>query len=474
MEFVDRTEELGRLNALARKPQGGMCVVYGRRRVGKTRLLLEWSRKHGGLYTVADPSAASVQRRYLAEALSRVFEGFQAVEYPDWRSLFQRLAAEARNRGWRGPLVLDELPCLVTGAAELPGVLQHWLYHEAKAARLVVALAGSSQRIMQGMVLDASAPLYGRAVEILRLQPLLAGYLRDALDLEKERDVVETYAVWGGTPRYWELAEDFGPDLDSAVDRLALDPLSPLHLEPDRLLLEEVPTAAALRPVLDAIGMGAHRVSEIAARIGQPATSLSRVLLRLQDLDLVRREVSFGEPEKRTKRALYRMADPFFAFWFKVVAPHRAALAGTSRVHRIKLWRKAKPSLVAGAWEDLARRSVARISSSRCPLSRYGPWTTAGRFWHGEGPEWDVVAISADERHLLLGEAKWPANKVSASLCRELGAGLLRRGVPPIPDAGRYKVVHALFLPEAPRGLGWRNGASPLVITAKHVLAALR
>ena len=60
MEFIDRLEEMARLDAFARKAQGGFAVVYGRRRVGKTRLLLEWCRRHGGAYSVADPSSAAV------------------------------------------------------------------------------------------------------------------------------------------------------------------------------------------------------------------------------------------------------------------------------------------------------------------------------------------------------------------------------------------------------------------------------
>jgi hypothetical protein len=129
VKFLDRKEERARLDGLARKVAGGLAVVYGRRRVGKTRLLLEWCRKHGGAYTVADPSAAPVQRRYFAESLSSIIPGFHEVDYPDWRSLLRRLALEAKSRRSRGPLVFDELPLLVSSAPEPPGVLQHWVDH---------------------------------------------------------------------------------------------------------------------------------------------------------------------------------------------------------------------------------------------------------------------------------------------------------------------------------------------------------
>lgn len=177
MKFLNRTEELERLDRLATREGGGLAVVYGRRRIGKTRLLLEWSKRHGGLYTVADQSSAEVQRRYFAQAVAERLPGFGDVDYPDWRTLLTRLARDAEAASWRGPLVIDELPYLVNVSPELPSVLQRWIDHEAARARLVVALAGSSQRMMQGLVLLGNAPLYGRAREILDLGPIDPAFL---------------------------------------------------------------------------------------------------------------------------------------------------------------------------------------------------------------------------------------------------------------------------------------------------------
>lgn len=113
-------------------------------------------------------------------------------------------------------------------------------------------------------------------------------------------------------PQYWELAHAARGKLEARIDALVLDPMGPLHHEPDRLLLEETPSAVELRPLLDAIGAGIHRASEIAARAGRPVTSLARPLDRLMELGLVRREVPAGEPPRQTKRSLYRLAEPFF------------------------------------------------------------------------------------------------------------------------------------------------------------------
>src|SRR6185295_18894890 len=110
--------------------------------------------------------------------------------------------------GWRGPLIFDEFPYLVLASPELPSVLQRWIDHDAREARLKVAIAGSSQRMMQGFVLSGEAPLFGRASEILEIQPLPPVHLREVFDVPDGLRWVELYTAWGGIPRYWELAQE--------------------------------------------------------------------------------------------------------------------------------------------------------------------------------------------------------------------------------------------------------------------------
>ncbi len=97
MRFLDREREMARLNALVQRRASGLAVLWGRRRVGKTRLLVEWCRSHEGLYTVADLSAESIQRRYLAEAVATRFPGLVDGEYRDWRGFFRALTREAQH-----------------------------------------------------------------------------------------------------------------------------------------------------------------------------------------------------------------------------------------------------------------------------------------------------------------------------------------------------------------------------------------
>jgi AAA+ ATPase superfamily predicted ATPase len=447
MKFFNREPELERLTLLSSSSEGGLAVVYGRRRIGKTRLLLEWVQQHGGLYTVADLSTADVQRQYLSQAAAATLPGFADVRYPDWSALLARLAADARANEWRGPIVFDELPYLVQQSPELPSLLQRWIDHEARDARLAVAIAGSSQRMMQGLVLSPDAPLYGRAREIIELGPLPPSHLGEALELDRPASVVEAYGCWGGIPRYWELAAQQRGTMRARVERLALDPLGALHREPDRILLEEIPPALEVRPILDAIGSGAHRVSEIAGRIGRPATSMSRPLDRLVGMGLVVRGVPFGESEKKSRASLYRISDPFFRLWFRVVAPHRAQLASGPRESRLALLDRFWENLIAESWEDLCRARLPFISP-RSTVGRLGRWGAASRWWKGNAPEWDLVSSTEDRSKLLLGEVKWSARSFSSSALRKEAERLAAREPPPLPTSPAREIVRALFVPE--------------------------
>ena len=449
MLFLNRTEEMERLDRTLGRRAGGLVVVYGRRRIGKTRLLLEWVAKHSGLYTVADQSTPEIQRRYFAEAVAQRLTGFADVAYSDWQSLFARLAREAKANNWRGPIVIDELPYLVVTSPELPSILQKWLDHAAKDARLVVAVAGSSQRMMQGLVLSASAPLYGRAQEILPLAPLEATWLQKVFPRQSLKSQIEAYSAWGGVPRYWELAADEAGSLMNVIDRLVLDPLGPLHREPDRLLLEEIPSAVELRPILDAIGSGAHRLTEIAARTGHKATSMSKPLARLLEMDLIYRETPFGEGEKKSKRSVYKIADPLFRLWFRVVAPHRGLLAVAEPRERLRLLERFWMRLVAEGWEELCRRRLPRLNPEH-PLQQLGPWGAAARWWHGNQPEWDLVSLSRDGTRLLLGEVKWSPRPLGKGRLEKEARQLAEKAPPDLPKAlAGLGATRALFVPMA-------------------------
>ena len=175
--------------------------------------------------------------------------------------------------------------------------LQQWLDHAATEARLVVALAGSSQRMVQGMVLAAEAPLYGRAPVVLELDPIDPTQLHDAFGHLAPATGSRPTPAGAGRPRHWELAVGERGPLAARVERLvgAFILLGPLHREPDRILIGDPGARGAARAGSDrcqgAPGGGDRRTP-------RAARDLALAMLdRLIGMGLVRREVPFGESE---------------------------------------------------------------------------------------------------------------------------------------------------------------------------------
>ncbi len=399
LDFLDRTPERARLDRVFERPDAAFVCVYGRRRCGKSRLLQEVLRGHRAAYYVGDDRDAALERADLARALAHLLPGFDAVEYPDWGVLLERWWREAQHGS---VLVLDEFPAMVRTAPALPSVLQR-LVDTKRGPHLVVC--GSSQRMMHGLVLDGSAPLYGRASEILRLEPLPARFLVGAVaHVSSAVDAIESYAVWGGVPRYWELAADY-PNRRAAIRDLLLDPHGVLHREPERLLLDDMRDTARAASILALIGAGCHRPSEIAGRLGQPATSLSRPLARLVDLGLVAREVPFGTAPRKAGRTYYRIGDPLLTFWFTFVEPNRSRLAAGHAELVAAEVAEAWPRYLGPAWEGMVRSAVPRLEVGG------RRWGVAQRWWgktaSGGRAEIDIVAECVDApRKILVGEVK--------------------------------------------------------------------
>ena len=448
LPFLDRVRELARLRRALSRPDGSLIVVYGRRRCGKSRLVQEALREHLHTYYLADLSDAGIQRRALSVEAERVVPAFAAASYGDWAAVLDTWRLRAPGNAW---LVLDELPYLVQVSPALPSIIQRIVDTPGERPLRLVA-CGSSQRMMQGLVLEETAPLYGRAAEIIKVAPMPPEALPGALDLDAEDGVI-AYSVWGGLPRNWELAADYSSTWE-ALAALVLDRNGVLHGEPSRLLLDDMRSAVQAHSLLGLIGAGCHRLSELASRVGQPSTNLSRPLSRLIDLGYVRREVPFGESVRSTRRSLYRLDDPFLLFWYRFVAPNRSRLE-LDLIDAVQADVSARlPGHVAEVWECLARRSVTHLAIDGVR------WNPAARWWGrdagGEPIEIDVVAESPDRRHLLLGEAKWSNRADPAALLAELARKAHR-----VPFRHGRRLHYALWLK---RGAGDRVDGAQVIL----------
>ena len=427
MKFVDRIEETARLRDALSREKFSLVVVYGRRRLGKSTLIKRVL-SDSDVYFLADRSEGQHQRTLLAKVVAQVFPDFDRLTYPNWESLFRAVNYRTDKRF---TLCLDEFPYLVEQSPELPSVLQKLV--DEKQLKYNLVLCGSSQNMMYGLFLDSTAPLYGRADEIMKLMPIRLSYIQEALNLDAV-GAVEEYAVWGGVPRYWELRENRS-SLSDALWHNILSVNGTLYEEPIKLFQDDVKDIVKTSTIMSYIGSGANRLSEIAARCNEPATNLSRPLKKLID-------------EKNAKKSLYKIADPFMAFYYQFVVPNRSFIELGRHLPLEQALAAHFSEYVSIHWEKLCRDAVTGNMVNGFVYGKAKRWwgSVLNEDKKPEQVEFDVMAESLDKKYLLVGECKWTIGENG----KQLTAELLRKANL-LPFAKNYTIVPMLLLKNAPK-----------------------
>ena len=411
LTFTNRTAELKELDAAA--TGSGLLVVFGRRRVGKTRLLAHWLKPRHGLYSQAIEAAKETQ-------LEQVFRDIQdrlttAIVPKSWAELFELLTLQKRQL----ILCLDEFPYLVASDPSLPSVLQRWFDHD-KPRHFLLILSGSSTRMMNDLFLNRSAPLYGRARKLLHIEPMSYAAFCMACRLNpSDMESFTRFALVGGIPKYWEFVESKASAIDLA-DELFFGFAPYLDQEPVRILRDEGISGANAVSVLEVIGRGAEKPSEMAARLGTVQTNLSRLLQQLLDASVLAREIPFGESPRSTKKTRYRIQDPALRFWFRVYSPHRTRWQHYGKAEKLKLLHDHASTV----FEDFCRQQHPGAS----------------RYWEGD-LEFDFVRTERrgqGRESAVVSEVKWKQLTASerTQLEKHLATAWQRCGL-----RGRYKDV---------------------------------
>lgn len=435
MRCLDRTDETGRLNKALSGEKPSFIVMYGRRRLGKSRLIAHVL-SESDVYFMADNSNMPQQIELFSKAVARKIADFDKLRYPDWETLLTELNHRTSDKF---TVCLDEFPYLVKSCPSLPSTLQRLI--DSRSLKYNIAICGSSQHLMHGLVLDATAPLYGRADQILKLYPIHIKYLQEGLQLDAA-SAIEEYAVWGGVPRYWEIREAEKSFMETIFSQVAnINGL--LYDEPDRLFADDISSTAMASSILSLIGNGACRLSEIASRLGKKATDLSGPLARLADLGYIEREVPFGDNPKNSKKGIYKISDPFMSFYYRFIIPQRSLISLGRRAIVEQYITDNYSDFVAKRWESLCQKAV---SGNRLLGIT---WNMASRWWgsvdRNTQVEFDLVAESFDKQNLLIGECKWTRQASAALLLQDL-----QRRAEKFPYTRNHKVYYALFLKNVP------------------------
>ena len=456
MDFYNRTEEIATLNKIWEGYDGRptFAAVYGRRRCGKSTLLNRL-RRPGDVYFAASAGGAALQRSWLANALAEKLPGFGIGTYADYERLLSALEQRTTEPF---TLILDEFPLLVQEDISLASLLQHYT-DRRPPGKFNLVVCGSSQQMMHDAVLGGTAPLYGRADAIVRVHPLTAGWLTEALRELSPDQIVMEYAVWGGIPRYWETRRKYD-SLREAVTQSVFSPQGLYYDEAQRLLLDDMRDITQPISLLSLVAQGVHRPTEMGGRLGRKASDISRPLKRLVALGYLARETPLLTGTRNTKRVLYRLADPFLRFYYRFVHPNRTMLeAGAA----IQLWEQTEANFsqyVAQTWEDLCRTAIYRKLVAQ-NVTRAGRWW--GKDIHGGEMEIDLLATNMNKDYWIAVECKWNLPTDIARIRHQLEAKVRR--LPGYNNAPIQTYV-ATRTPEGP--------VPDYVLTPARVLSVLR
>jgi len=417
-ELFDRDQEWEDLDAFATQPGPGLrlALVRGRRRQGKSFLLRRLASAAGGFYY----QALEEDRTQALAGFGRALGAHLAVpggrlSFDDWDAALGAVA-QLRGRGG-GPalVVIDEFPYLLTHSPELPSVLQRTIdaaRDGGPSVRLIVC--GSALSVMAKLLTGAEA-LRGRAT----LDVMMRTFdYRDAArfwGIEAAPVAFLVHAVLGGTPGYRDLLPARPPARVGDVARwLAAGPLNPasaLFREDDYLLTEQrsLVDRALYHSVVATIAAGNTSQGVIAAALGREQRAVQHPLRALEEAGFVDRY----DDVLRSRRPIYRLADPIVRFHHVVTRPD---LARFEDRRTAEAWADAQDrfaSLVLGPhFEDLSRTFAFRFASPATMGGEIAHVGAAvindpkGRAQH----QIDVVALRAGGRDAAavaaIGEAK--------------------------------------------------------------------
>lgn len=442
MRFVGRQNEIQELDNASSTGQPQFLLVYGRRRVGKTTLMLHWA-EHSGrpyLYWVATRDTPARLRADFCRALwNWAWPESRAVpQFDSWREVFET-AADLLGKRSGAILIMDEFSYAAESDPSLPSHLQAAWDHTFRKKNLTVVLSGSHIGLMTGLM-AYQAPLYGRFTRQLPVQPLPLSALREFLPCYSAAERIAVYAVAGGIPAYLERFDDT-LSVGGNIQRLFVQRTGMLRSEPFLLIGDvvrrETQTYEAL---LKAVASGLHTPTEIARALEQTASYVSPYLRQLESIHLLERRLpATVPPEKRarSRRAKYYLSDPYLRFYFRFIATHLNLI---EQELTDLLWQRIREQFRAfvglTAFEDLCREhTLIRARTGGLPFAA----ERVGSHW-AKDAQVDVVAINWQDKAILLGECKWGVEPVGAGVLRKLQEKAGRV----VPGDG-WKVHYAAF-----------------------------
>lgn len=328
MKFIGRKAELDLLEKDrlgAERGPARMTVVTGRRRVGKTKLILRNAELSGvkTLYWAAKLRSEGIVCQELAEDIREKLGFYIPPQIQSFRDLFEILMNYGKQNHFI--FIIDEFQDLQGIYKGIFADIRDVWDRTRDQSHVHLILSGSSFTMMKKIFEDDHEPLFGRAQSLFQLQPfnpneIIEAFQEIAPHFETE-DLLSLYTYTGGVPLY--VADMFDNNCfhhNDFIEHLTAPKNIFIH-EGSRLVQLEIGADSAnYLSLLQAIAFGKNKASEAAAYTS--IDIVSSYLERLAFYNFIERtRPVFSKPGSRDVR--WHISDPFLRFWFRYYCPLR-------------------------------------------------------------------------------------------------------------------------------------------------------
>lgn len=414
--FIGREREIEALNKLYQSGKFEFAVLYGRRRIGKTAIIREFTKDKETIFFTGVESNSKQNLENFSRCILEYHTGLAVdTSFANFQAALEYIFELAKSK--RLILVIDEYPYVARASKSLASTIQLMIDKNKDSSKLFLILCGSSMSYMEDHVLAYKAPLYGRRTAQFKINSFdffeSCRYLEKLSDLDKAL----AYGIVGGTPQYL-MQIDTNSTIEENIKNIYLDPSSFLFEEPNNLLKQEVREPAIYNAIIAAIATGASKLNEIAGKIGEDTGTCATYIKNLVTLGIVRKEMPYGE--KASRKTIYSLEDNMFRFWYRFVLHNTSIISrGATELayQRIKL---ELFSYMGAVFEEICKQYLWKLLSQGKSAIDF---SDIGRWW-GTNPKTksqvEIDIVGGDKESALFAACKWTNEKVDLGVLETL------------------------------------------------------
>lgn len=405
MKFYNREKELERLNAtreIAFANHSQMTVVTGRRRIGKTSLILKSCKDTPTIYLFVSRSNEAMLCSQFAKTINHTLpEAFIPESIESFADIFELLMRAGHNT--RFNLVIDEFQEFFYINPSVYSRMQDTWDRHKDATHVNLIASGSVYTLMNRIFMNYREPLYGRCDSIMKLRPFDTTVLKEILSDYKadyaHEDLLALYTFTGGVPKYIEsFIDNECTDVNSMIDFMML-PDSPFQNEGKVLLIQEFGKKYGnYFAILSAIANGDNTIPKLNETTGE--NSVTGHLKRLEeDYELIsKKRPIFAKEGTQTVR--FEISDLFLRFWFRYFTKYNFLIETRNLKQLGEIIKKDYPTYSGLTLEMYFRQKM--IESQE--FMNIGSWWQTKK--DKDPCEIDLVGIYIDDKRALVAEVK--------------------------------------------------------------------